>query len=143
MTEFTPVSGALGGLLIGLSAVMLMAGLGRIAGISGIFAAAISGAALSERGWRLLFIAGLLIGTALTALLGGFDPASITFPGNPMTTIIGGLLVGAGTALGSGCTSGHGICGISRLSPRSIASTMMFMAVAAVTVFLMRHVIGG
>ena len=143
MTEFTPVSGALGGALIGLSAVILMAGLGRIAGVSGIFASVISGQALSERGWRLLFLAGLLIGTALTALLGGFDAGSIAFPGNPVTTIIGGLLVGAGTALGSGCTSGHGICGISRLSPRSISSTLMFMAVAVVTVYLMRHVIGG
>jgi uncharacterized membrane protein YedE/YeeE len=143
MTDFTPISGALGGLLIGLSAVMLMAGLGRIAGISGIFASIISGQAVSERGWRLLFLAGLLIGTALTALLGGFDPDSIGFPGNPVTTVIGGVLVGAGTALGSGCTSGHGICGISRLSPRSISSTMMFMAVAVVTVYLMRHVIGG
>lgn len=143
MTDFTPVSGALGGALIGLSAVMLMAGLGRIAGISGIFASIISGQAVSERGWRLLFLAGLLIGTALTALLGGFDPDSIGFPGNPVTTVIGGVLVGAGTALGSGCTSGHGICGISRLSPRSISSTMMFMAVAVVTVYLMRHVIGG
>lgn len=143
MTDFTPVSGALGGALIGLSAVTLMAGLGRIAGVSGIFASVISGQALSDRGWRLLYLAGLLIGTALTALLGGFDAGSIAFPGNPVTTIIGGLLVGAGTALGSGCTSGHGICGISRLSPRSISSTLMFMAVAVVTVYLMRHVIGG
>lgn len=143
MTEFTPLAGTLGGSLIGLAAVMLMAGLGRIAGISGIFSAVISGEAVSERGWRLLFIVGLFIGTALTALFGGFDADSIAFPGNPVTTILGGLLVGAGTALGSGCTSGHGICGISRLSPRSITSTMIFMAVAAVTVFLMRHVIGG
>lgn len=143
MTDFTPFPGALGGVLIGLSAVMLMAGLGRIAGISGIFSAMISGRGLSENGWRLLFIAGLLIGTALTALLGGFDSETIAFPGNLATTVLGGLLVGAGTVLGSGCTSGHGICGISRLSPRSITSTIVFMAVAAVTVFLVRHVIGG
>ena len=143
MTDFTPIPGALGGVLIGLSAVMLMAGLGRIAGISGIFSAMISGRGLSENGWRLLFIAGLLIGTALTALLGGFDSETIAFPGNLATTVLGGLLVGAGTVLGSGCTSGHGICGISRLSPRSITSTIVFMAVAAVTVFLVRHVIGG
>lgn len=142
MTDFTPVSGALGGVLIGLSAVMLMAGLGRIAGISGIFAATISGQTLSGNGWRILFILGLLIGTALTGLLGGFDSDTIAFPGNLLTTVLGGLLVGAGTVLGSGCTSGHGICGISRLSPRSIASTLIFMAVAVVTVFLMRHVMG-
>jgi uncharacterized membrane protein YedE/YeeE len=73
----------------------------------------------------------------------GADPATIAFPGNPVTTVIGGLLVGAGTVLGSGCTSGHGICGMSRLSQRSILSTLIFMAVALITVFLMRHVMGG
>lgn len=136
MTEFTPLAGAAGGLLIGLSAVLLMGGLGRIAGVSGIFRALFTGAA----GWQALFLLGLLAGTILTALLGGFDPGTITFPGNPLTTVIGGLLVGAGTALGSGCTSGHGICGLSRLSQRSIVSTVIFMAVAVVTVFLFRHV---
>jgi uncharacterized membrane protein YedE/YeeE len=76
-------------------------------------------------------------------VLGGFDPATIAFPGNPATTILGGLLVGAGTVLGSGCTSGHGICGMARLSQRSIVSTVIFMAVALITVFLMRHAMGG
>ena len=90
MTEFTPLAGAAGGLLIGLSAVLLMGGLGRIAGVSGIFRALFTGAA----GWQALFLLGLLAGTILTALLGGFDPGTITFPGNPLTTVIGGLLVG-------------------------------------------------
>lgn len=139
MTDFTPLAGAAGGLLIGLSAVLLMGGLGRIAGISGIFRALFTGGA----DWQVLFLIGLLAGTILTALLGGFDVSTIAFPGNPLTTVIGGLLVGAGTALGSGCTSGHGICGLSRLSPRSIAATAVFMAVAVVTVFIMRHVLGG
>ena len=139
MTDFTPLAGAAGGLLIGLSAVLLMGSLGRIAGISGIFRALFTGIA----GWQALFLLGLLAGTALTAILGGFDPSTITFPGNPATTVIGGLLVGAGTVLGSGCTSGHGICGLARISQRSIASTVTFMAVAAVVVFLMRHVMGG
>ena len=143
MTEFTPFAGLLGGALIGLSAVFLMGGIGRIAGVSGIFAALLGGSGAAANGWRLLFILGLFAGTALTALLGGIDVSSISFPGNPLTTIAGGVLVGAGTALGSGCTSGHGICGISRLSPRSIVSTLVFMAVAVVTVFLVRHVIGG
>lgn len=143
MTQFTPVAGTLGGLLIGLSAVILMGGIGRIAGISGIFSAVISGHDAGEKSWRLLFIAGLFGGTILTALLGGIDSGTIAFPGTPATTVIGGLLVGAGTALGSGCTSGHGICGISRLSPRSISATLTFMAVAILTVYLMRHVIGG
>lgn len=143
MTDFTPLAGLLGGALIGLSAVFLMGGIGRIAGVSGIFAALLGGSWAAVDHWRLLFILGLFAGTALTALLGGIDVSSVSFPGNPLTTLVGGVLVGAGTALGSGCTSGHGICGISRLSPRSMVSTLVFMAVAVVTVFLVRHVIGG
>lgn len=139
MTEFTPLAGAAGGLLIGLSAVLLMGSLGRIAGVSGIFRTMFTHVA----GWQALFLLGLLGGTILTALLGGFDPATIAFPGNPATTILGGLLVGLGTALGSGCTSGHGICGMARLSQRSIVSTVVFMAVAVIVVFVMRHVMGG
>jgi uncharacterized membrane protein YedE/YeeE len=139
MTEFTPLAGAAGGVLIGLSAVLLMGGLGRIAGISGIFRAMFS----DVTGWQAMFLVGLLGGTAIAVLLGGFDPATIAFPGNPVTTVIGGLLVGVGTTLGAGCTSGHGICGLARLSPRSIASTMIFMIVAVVVVFIMRHVMGG
>jgi uncharacterized membrane protein YedE/YeeE len=138
MTDFTPLAGAAGGLLIGLSAVLLMGSIGRIAGISGIFRTMFTGVA----GWQGLFLLGLLAGTALATVLGGFDPATIAFPGNPATTVIGGLLVGMGSVLGSGCTSGHGICGIARLSQRSIASTVTFMAVAVIVVFLMRHVTG-
>jgi len=139
MTEFTPLAGAAGGVLIGLSAVLLMGGLGRIAGVSGIFRAMFS----DVTGWQAMFLLGLLGGTAIAVLLGGFDPATIAFPGNPVTTVIGGLLVGVGTTLGAGCTSGHGICGLARISPRSIASTVIFMIVAVVVVFIMRHVMGG
>ncbi len=139
MTEFTPLAGAAGGVLIGLSAVLLMGGLGRIAGVSGIFRAMFS----DVTGWQAMFLLGLLGGTVLAVLLGGFDPATIAFPGNPVTTVIGGLLVGVGTTLGAGCTSGHGICGLARISPRSIASTVIFMIVAVVVVFIMRHVMGG
>lgn len=139
MTEFTPVAGLVGGALIGLSAVVLMGGIGRIAGISGIFRALITGTA----GWQALFLVGMLAGTILAVLLGGFDPDAMAFPGNPVTTVAGGLLVGAGTAMGSGCTSGHGVCGLARLSVRSITSTLIFMGVAGVTVFVLRHVIGG
>lgn len=145
MTDFTPYAGIAGGLLIGLSAVILMGGLGRIAGISGIsgiFRTLFAGTP-GWTGWQALFLLGLLSGTILAALAGGFDAENIAFPGNPLTTVIGGLLVGAGTALGSGCTSGHGICGLSRLSPRSIAATGIFMAVAVVMVFFLRHVMGG
>lgn len=143
MTEFTPFAGAIGGLLIGLSAVVLMGGIGRIAGISGIFGGVLSGNWAAEGGWRPFFVGGLLLGAIIMALLGGIDTDAITFPGNPVTTVIGGLLVGAGTALGSGCTSGHGICGLSRLSARSLVSTLLFMAVAILTVFVTRHVMGG
>ena len=141
VTAFTPLSGLSGGILIGLSAVVLMGGLGRVAGVSGIFGSLL-GRWQADNAWRALFIVGLLLGTILTALLGGFDSDTIAFPGNPLTTVVGGLLVGLGTALGAGCTSGHGICGIARLSVRSIVSTAVFMFFAVATVYLMRHVIG-
>lgn len=143
MTDFTPFAGLAGGMLIGLSAILLMGGIGRIAGISGIVATLLASPWTGGNAWRGLFILGLLAGTVLTALLGGFDSDRMAFPGNPLTTIVGGLLVGAGTSLGAGCTSGHGICGIARLSARSIVATMIFMAVAVLTVFMLRHVIGG
>jgi uncharacterized membrane protein YedE/YeeE len=142
VTDFTPFAGLLGGALIGISTVLLMFAIGRIAGLSGIFGGLLTLDWTGEQSWRAIFIVGLLIGTAAAALMGGIDPATIAFPGNPLTTIAGGLLVGAGTALGSGCTSGHGICGIARLSPRSIAATITFMVVAIITVFITRHVLG-
>lgn len=141
VTEFTPLAGFTGGILIGLSAVLLMAGYGRIAGISGIFGALL-GRWRPDNAWRLLFIAGLLAGAILAALAGGFDSDSMAFPGNPLTTVLGGFLVGLGTVLGAGCTSGHGICGLARLSVRSMVSTALFMFFAIATVYLMRHVIG-
>jgi uncharacterized membrane protein YedE/YeeE len=143
MTQFTPLAGLAGGVLIGLSAVLLMGGLGRIAGISGIFRTLITGGTDTLLGWQALFLLGLLGGTLIVVLLGGFDPDTIAFPGNPLITAVGGLLVGFGTALGAGCTSGHGICGVARLSMRSITATVVFMAAAVITVFIMRHVVGG
>lgn len=140
-TAFTPLAGLTGGILIGLAAVLLMGGLGRVAGISGIFGPLL-GRWNPDNTWRALFILGLLGGTILTSLLGGFDSSTMAFPGNPLTTVVGGLLVGLGATLGAGCTSGHGICGIARLSMRSIVSTAVFMFFAVATVYLMRHVIG-
>lgn len=142
MTEFTPLAGLSGGLLIGLAAVLLMGGIGRTMGLSSIFGALL-GRWGTDNAWRALFIAGLLAGALIVTLLGGFDPDAMSFPGNPVTTIAGGLLVGIGTALGAGCTSGHGICGMALLSARSIAATALFMATAILTVFLLRHVLGG
>jgi uncharacterized membrane protein YedE/YeeE len=140
-TEFTPWSALLGGALIGLSAVVLMASQGRIAGLSGIFGGLLRRPDDAEFRWRLVFILGLLAGTALTAALGFFKPESLAFSGGIWVTAIGGLLVGIGTALGSGCTSGHGICGLARLSSRSLAATVTFMAIAIATVFVTRHMI--
>ncbi|QFT58876.1 hypothetical protein FIU94_08565 [Sulfitobacter sp. THAF37] len=138
-TDFTPWAALGGGVLIGLSAVMVMALFGRIAGIVGITTGA---AAAADKGWRIAFIAGLLAAPLLWLLIGGAFPAQ-TVSANLPGMAAAGLLVGAGTALGSGCTSGHGVCGLARLSGRSLAAVLTFMAFAALTVFVLRHVIGG
>ncbi len=140
MTEFTPYSAALGGALIGLSAVLLMWLNGRIAGISGI----LQGAAFSsgsERSWRLAFVVGLVLGGLLFVLVTG-DTLLTRTGVSPFLIIAAGLLVGIGTRLGSGCTSGHGVCGISRLSLRSMSATVAFMLAGIATTGLLRHVLG-
>lgn len=137
---FDPFAALLGGALIGLSAVILMAGLGRIAGISGIIGGLFS-RSRSDLGWRLLFLVGIAAGALVTAkALDGFAPATSA---NLPELVIAGLLVGYGTRLGSGCTSGHGICGLARLSPRSLAAVAVFMAAGILTASVMRHVVGG
>jgi uncharacterized protein len=141
MGNFTPVSAAIGGTLIGLSAVLLMAFTGRIAGVSGIFAGLIN-PQTSDRTWRAAFIAGLVAAPVVAALVGYAVPTP-EMPRSYITIVVGGLLVGFGTRLGNGCTSGHGICGIARLSPRSIAATGMFMVAAIVVVALTHHVFAG
>ena len=138
MANFTPLSAAIGGALIGLASVLLMLSLGRIAGISGIFGEGLFG---TERGWRLAFIAGL-IAAPLAAMLAGAKVPTPPMPDNWAIVVIAGLLVGYGTRLGGGCTSGHGVCGIARFSPRSITATVVFMAAAMVVVFVVRHVLG-
>jgi uncharacterized membrane protein YedE/YeeE len=140
MTNFTPVSAAIGGVLIGLSAVLLMLFTGRIAGISGIFGGLIN-PRTSDRAWRVAFIVGLI--AAPVTAVAGYPVPMPQMPGSYITIIVGGLLVGFGTRLGTGCTSGHGICGIARLSPRSIAATSVFTVAAIVVVALSRHVFGG
>jgi uncharacterized membrane protein YedE/YeeE len=141
MTEFTPLAGLLGGALIGLSAVLLMGSYGRIAGASGIFAGLLTLDFNAEFSWRIVFITGMLIGATWSGLF-FFDVSSLAFNGGPLTTIAAGLLVGIGTVLGSGCTSGHGICGLSRFSKRSLAATCIFMAAAILTVLITRHIVG-
>lgn len=140
--DFTPVSALVGGLMIGAAASLLWLALGRITGVSGILGRALQGSAGSERLWRILFLIGLPAGAALAVLLGLAD-----VPGAPPSqlglAVIGGLLVGFGTRLGAGCTSGHGICGLARLSPRSLVATLVFMAAGMASVFVLRHLIGG
>ena len=139
---FTPVSALIGGLMIGTSAAILWLVLGRIAGISGILGRALHGAAGAERAWRILFLVGLPLGAA-TAVLLGLAAAPAAPPAQLSLAVAGGLLVGFGTRLGSGCTSGHGICGLARLSPRSLAATAIFMAAGMASVFVLRHLVGG
>ena len=136
MAPFDPLSAAIGGALIGLAATLLMLLTGRIAGISGILGDLLERSS-SDRAWRLAFAAGL-IAAPLVFALGGHKLSDPAMPSSVIIAIAG-LLVGIGTRLGSGCTSGHGICGISRLSPRSIAATVTFMVVAMLVVAIMRH----
>jgi uncharacterized protein len=141
MANFTPVSAAIGGALIGLSAVLLMLSTGRIAGISGIFSGLLNLRG-EDRGWRIAFLAGLILAPVIAGLVGyGMSPPKL--PSRWAAIVVAGLLVGFGTRLGGGCTSGHGICGMARLSPRSIAATVVFMVTAIVTVAVTRHVLGG
>jgi uncharacterized membrane protein YedE/YeeE len=141
MANFTPVSAAIGGALIGLSAVLLMLSTGRIAGISGIFSGLLN-VRSEDKGWRLAFLAGLILAPIVAGLIGyGMSPPKL--PSSWAVIVVAGLLVGFGTRLGGGCTSGHGICGTARLSPRSIAATVVFMAMAIITVAVIRHVLGG
>jgi uncharacterized membrane protein YedE/YeeE len=142
MTEFTPGVSAAGGLLIGAAAALLLLGMGRVAGISGIPGSVVSRSA-GPLGWRVAFLVGLPIGAALVARGGGTAPASIDISAGPLALVMAGLLVGFGTQLGSGCTSGHGVCGIARGSRRSITGTLVFMAAGFATVYVVRHLVGG
>ena len=140
--DFTPLSALGGGILIGLSAILLLAVNGRIAGISGIVHGIVAPEKPNDLDWRLLFLVGLIAGAFLYRLLNGID-TSITLEASMLIVGGGGILTGVGTAIGSGCTSGHGICGLARRSSRSLAATISFMLVGGITVFILRHVIGG
>jgi uncharacterized protein len=140
MTNFTPLSAAIGGALIGLSSVLLMLLTGRIAGISGIFGGLLNRGS-NDKGWRIAFIAGLILAPLLAGGIGHAMPTP-QLPASWAVIIAAGLLVGFGTRLGGGCTSGHGICGVARLSVRSIAATGIFMLTAIVTVAITRHLFG-
>ena len=141
MENFTPISGLIGGALIGLAAVVFLALNGRVAGISCIVGGLLSGGG-PDFSWRAAFVIGLVAGPLAAGFAMGAMPTIQIEAGWPLL-IAAGLLVGFGTRLGSGCTSGHGVCGIARGAGRSIAATMVFMTAAALTVFIVRHVIGG
>lgn len=141
MTEFTPIAALIGGGLIGLAAALMLLFEGRIAGISGILSGLLRKPTEQDSpvGWQAFFIGGMLAGGVV---LLGFKPELVTtqLEISPLLAIGAGLLVGFGTRLGNGCTSGHGVCGIPRLSPRSLLATLTFMGAAAVTVYLTNHV---
>ncbi len=141
MADFTPVSAAIGGALIGLASVLMMLLTGRIAGVSGIFSGVLN-LRSEDKGWRIAFIAGLILAPVVAGWI-GHGMATPKLPSSWTLIVAAELLVGFGSRLGGGCTSGHGICGIGRLSPRSITATIVFMATAVATVAITRHVLGG
>jgi len=134
---FTPLAALTGGLLIGLAAAILIVLNGRIAGISGILGGLLKPRA-NDIAWRFAFIAGLIAAPVIYAMV--FTLPAVSIEADTPTLIIAGLLVGLGTRYGSGCTSGHGVCGISRLSPRSMIATLIFMVAGFITVYLVRHI---
>lgn len=139
-TSFTPIQALLGGSLIGLAAVSLMAFHGRVAGMTGILTGVIL--PKGDWGWRIAFLLGAVAAPVVILLLTGQSlPLQAEIPS--WAIVVGGLLVGVGVTFGGGCTSGHGVCGIARLSVRSIAATMTFMLTTFITVFVVRHVLGG
>jgi uncharacterized membrane protein YedE/YeeE len=139
MSAFTPLSALAGGLLIGLSSVLLLRFNGRIAGISGI-AGGLWFSPAGDRGWRIAFVAGLILGAGAWVHWVEWVPTPrARFPTTLL--VLSGLLVGYGTSLAGGCTSGHGVCGVARVSPRSLAATAAFLAVAIATTFLVRHLL--
>ena len=140
--EFTPWASLAGGVLIGLAAALMVVLLGRVTGISGIVGALLQRGTWHQSsawGWRLAFVLGLVAAPLLWQLFAPLPPMEL--PSSPLLIVLAGLLVGFGTRLGSGCTSGHGVCGLSRLSLRSLAATLTFMATGALAVFVLRHVL--
>ena len=137
-TDFTPLASTFGGMLIGLSALLLMLLHGRIAGLSGIVGGLLPPFPGDWR-WRFAFIGGAVLGPALYMAVAG--PVEFAVPAGTLALALGGIVVGIGVTFANGCPSGHGVCGIGRFSPRSIAATLTFMATAAVTVYVIRHML--
>jgi uncharacterized membrane protein YedE/YeeE len=138
-THFTPWASLAGGVLIGLAAALFILLNGRVLGVSGILSGLVR-AQRGDLGWRLAFVAGLLLAPTVWALFA--RPLEARIEAGPALLVAAGLLVGWGSGYGSGCTSGHGVCGLSRLSPRALAATLVFMGAGFATVFVVRHVLG-
>lgn len=141
MTAFTPLEAILGGSLIGFAAVLLMAFHGRVAGMTGILTGVIVPKS-GDWGWRVAFLLGAIAAPSVILLATG-HPVGFDNPVSLPGIVIGGVLVGIGVTFGGGCTSGHGVCGIARFSPRSILATVIFMVFTFITVFFIRHIGGG
>lgn len=141
-TDFTPWMSLFGGVLIGAASVLLMLLHGRIMGATGILSGFLRKPVTSDWAWRAAVLAGMMSAPLLVWTVSGRWPA-IQVPVSPAMLVVGGALVGVGVALGNGCTSGHGVCGLARFSPRSLVATITFMAAAIATVFVIRHVLGG
>lgn len=140
-TAFTPFQSLGGGALIGLAAVLLMATMGRIMGATGVLAGLLTPVNMSDWSWRAAVVLGMITGPVIVVLITGQMP-TVQVPISTPMLIIGGFIVGIGVTFGAGCTSGHGVCGMARLSPRSIAATLTFMLTTAITVYVIRHLIG-
>lgn len=141
-TEFTPFLSLSGGILIGIASLLLMGGFGRIMGATGILAGFLVPNGRDDWAWRASLLAGMVSAPALYWLISG-QAVVVQVPVSTTAMVIGGLIVGAGVTYGGGCTSGHGVCGMARLSTRSIVATIVFMIAAVATVYVTRHVIGG
>lgn len=140
-TAFTPIASLSGGVLIGIASTLLMLLLGRVMGATGVLSGLLQPASQSDFAWRAALLAGMVSGPAFVWLVSGEMPA-VQVPMSTTALLIGGLIVGVGVTFGAGCTSGHGVCGMARLSPRSIAATVTFMVFTFATVFVVRHIIG-
>lgn len=141
MENFTPIASTIGGLLIGLAAAIMLLANGRVTGISGIFSGVLQPTE-GEFSWRALFLGGLIAGGALMMLIQP-ELFALTIERSWLAVAAAGVLVGFGTRLGGGCTSGHGVCGLARLSARSLVATLSFMATGALTVYVINHLLGG
>jgi uncharacterized membrane protein YedE/YeeE len=142
MQHFTPIASTIGGLIIGASAVLLLAFNGKIAGVSGIAGGLLGPPSKGDGSWRMLFVVGLVLG-GLTVAAVAPQSFEMTIERSPWALAVAGLLVGIGTRVGNGCTSGHGVCGISRRSPRSLVATLTFIATGALAVLMVKHLFGG